>query len=146
MKVSQAHVVLQKILASFASVFGGLITGTAITTIVTCTVYPPDRFPLAEYWSSLAQYFLLVGITVLPIWLFIFMPFYVLLSRKSRLWSMPICTGLGAAFGAGVVILYFFSLGVLSLFFWDFILQGALIGGFTCMFGTIAHKCFVPET
>lgn len=134
---------MRKVLVSFVSACIGSITGIAVTAAVVNVVDPPRGLALTEGWSGLGQYALLVAVVVFPIWVLILMPCYVLVPRRSKLWSRAVLSGLGAIVGAGLVISYCLLVAVPPLFAWNFILQGAITGAVTCFTGVVLYKRFV---
>jgi hypothetical protein len=91
---------------------------------------------LVAGWTEWRTCALMIGLFVVPVWVLVLLPLYVLLPRTSFLWRPATCTGLGAISGALLVTLYFavspdvaFGLVVLFLPF------SIIIGGVICFIG-----------
>src|SRR5687768_9220636 len=92
-------------------------------------------------WTDWRVCALMIGLFVVPVWLLVLLPLYLLLPCSSALWRPAICTGLGGLSGAILVTIYFavspnapFALVVLFLPF------AVLIGSVICFVGsTTAH-------
>ena len=94
-------------------------------------------------WTDWRACGLMIGLFVIPVWLWVLLPFYILLPSSSRLWRPLICAGLGAISGAILVTLYFalsrdvpFELALLYLPF------AVIIGSVTCFVGALTARFF----
>ena len=94
-------------------------------------------------WTDWRVCALMIGLFVIPVWLLVLLPLYVLLPRSSALWRPAICTGLGGLSGAILVTIYFavspdapFELVVLFLPF------AVLIGSVICFVGATTARFF----
>ena len=88
----------------------------------------------------------LIGMTisfliVFVVWLVALVPLYMLVPRSSLLWRWPICTSCGAVAGAAIMfatdIRHFLQDPSNNL-----ILTAAVIGGTTCLFGSLTRDFF----
>jgi hypothetical protein len=100
-------------------------------------------------WDSLAT-FPLMGIFIVPVWLAILLPLYLLLSRSSFLWSPFVCVPLGALTGF-LIMQAFFAYDDYVLYHtggrhsFDFVwlsIPGAVVGATTCLVGTLTYRRF----
>jgi hypothetical protein len=130
--------VLKKILGSFLSAGIGWFTGVLAMGLFEAASAPTWD----DFWRFLLLHAALVAAFVLPLWLLVLLPFYVLLPRDSALWRVPICTGLGILSGAGVLFIYFSAAGLPLSLLGLFGIEAALIGGSTCLFGALTAPRF----
>ena len=70
---------------------------------------------------------------VLVIWFFVLVPLYCRVPLRSILWRWPVCTACGAAAGATIAHPFGQIIGTAL---------GALIGGATCLFGSLTRHYF----
>jgi hypothetical protein len=121
--------ILSKIIASSVAPLIGGIAGVVVMLLFGW----PD-------WRICA---FMVGIFVVPVWLLVLLPLYVLLPRSSRLWRPGLCSALGAAAGAILITTYFavspdapFELVVI------FLPIAVLIGAVTAFIGAVTARYF----
>src|SRR3954453_19897803 len=77
---------------------------------------------------------------IIPVWLFILIPLYFLVPLSSPLWRWPICMACGAAAGFLIMACVFLAYpgnGSWSYGAWEFCGIAALIGGVTCLTGSL---------
>ena len=94
-------------------------------------------------WTDWRACGLMIGLFVIPVWLWVLLPLYVLLPASSGLWRPLTCTSLGAISGAILVTIYCalsrdtsFELVVLYLPF------AAIVGSVSCFVGALAARFF----
>jgi peptidoglycan/LPS O-acetylase OafA/YrhL len=94
-------------------------------------------------WEDFGFCLFMIGVFVVPVWLFVLLPLYVLLPRSSRLWRPRICTVCGAVSGAILLTLFFAVSGVepfgLLLLFLPIAL---VVGAVTCFVGSATAPYF----
>jgi hypothetical protein len=85
----------------------------------------------------------MVGIFVVPVWLLVLLPLYIMLPRSSWLWRPGTCTAFGAAAGAVIITIYFavspnapFELVII------FLPIAVFIGGVTAFIGAVSARYF----
>jgi hypothetical protein len=134
---------LWKAFGSFVAVVVGWSSGLlAIAAFASAAAVRGD-LPWSQVLVGVGGYFILIGIFVLPIWLFSLLPLYVLLPSTSRLWRTPICTALGLAIGTSIMFAYLGMGGLeLPVALWQITFTGALVGGVTCFFGARTASYF----
>jgi hypothetical protein len=98
---------------------------------------------LALGWEHFGVCLFMIGIFVLPIWLFVLLPLYVLLPRSSRLWHPALCTVCGAITGAAILSAYFaLAAGGAFDLLYIFLPIGVVVGGVTCFVGAATARYF----
>ncbi len=85
---------------------------------------------------------------IIPVWLFVLIPLYLFVPSSSSLWHWPICTACGATAGflimTGVFLAYPGD-GSWSYGAWEFCGIAALVGGATCLTGSLTRHVFRPD-
>jgi hypothetical protein len=103
-------------------------------------------------WDSLAM-FVLMGMLIVPVWSVILLPLYLLVPRSSFLWSPLVCVPLGAFAGFLIMqaefacqeyVVYHAGGHHAFEFVWLSI-PAAIIGGVTCLAGTLTYFWFHPN-
>ena len=83
------------------------------------------------------------GAVALGFWLLILVPLYVFVPRTSKLWRTPICTVIGAAIGALLLLGFSIAIGD-SRESAIFCSIGAVFGGVACCFAAATARYFHP--
>ena len=123
---------MRRVFGSFLSALAGTIAGAAISVMGFGAWSEPGVFVLA---------FLVTGAVVLPIWLFVVLPLYVLVPLSSIFWRPAICIAGGCIFGAGPLALY----GLCSWPDWQgwpLLLIAAIVGGAISAFASLTAPHF----
>ena len=98
---------------------------------------------LLSSWQEWRVCSLMVGIFVVPVWLLVLLPLYVLLPSSSLLWRPTICTSLGAACGAILLTVYFaVSRDTPFNLIWIFLPIAVVVGGVTSLVGSVTARYF----
>jgi TIR domain len=97
---------LRKILGSFLSA----CIGWLIVALVAAIVPSLQVQPHLGFWPRLYNFIFVLGIFVLPSWLLVLLPLYLLVPRTSKLWWIPICTAAGALSGALITAGCYFAI------------------------------------
>ena len=125
--------ITRRVLGSFLSVMAGAIAGAVLTSIFFDAWWNIGFFALA---------LMVVGCFVLPVWLLLVLPLYLLIPRTSILWRPWLCTVGGAALGALLLAGY-------GTFAWpDWAAVGLLlpiagvVGGVTALFASLTAHGF----
>jgi hypothetical protein len=129
---------LKKVIGSFISACVGWFTGVlAMGVFELASASSRDHV-----WQFLANHAALAAAFVLPIWLLVLLPLYVLLPKDSALWRVPVCTALGVLSGVAVLAICFAVTGVPLSLLWLFGSEAGIIGGVTCLFGALTANRF----
>jgi hypothetical protein len=83
---------------------------------------------------------------IIPVWLVVLVPLYVLIPADSILWRWPLCTALGAI--GGLVALVVGTWLLTRDFFveeWSFYVMAAIVGSVTCLIGSLTKHWFKPS-
>jgi hypothetical protein len=91
--------------------------------------------PTRTDWAALFVFPLYSVPFVLIVWLLALLPLYFMVPLHSILWRWPICTVCGALAGAVIMLPFGHPLS-------DFAGLAALIGGATCLFGSVSRNYF----
>jgi hypothetical protein len=85
----------------------------------------------------------MVGLFVVPVWLLVLLPLSLWLPASSRLWRPAICTSLGAAAGA-LLIIFCFAIWPGAPLGLALIVApiGIVVGGVTCFVGSTTARSF----
>ena len=86
---------------------------------------------------------------VVPIWLVILIPLYLFVPASSVLWRWPVCTAAGVVAGLAVMTFFFGGLpglGQVSVGAWSFYVMAAIVGGITCLTGSLTRHRFKRAT
>ncbi len=98
---------------------------------------------LAFGWPDWRACLFMVGLFVLPVWLLVLLPLYVLLPRQSCLWRPFVCAAFGAGSGAILLTIFFVvSPDAPLAIIWIFLPIALLVGGITCLFGAATADYF----
>jgi len=142
----------KKFLGSVVSVLAGWVCGWICLTGI-------EFFANSQYkWDHLSMAiegdlggFLLMGIFIVPSWLIMFMPIYMLTSADSFIWRLYICLPLGAVAG-GLVLQAFFTYSELFTYrtdwiraldiCWPLVIPAAVVGAITCLTAKMTFKRF----
>jgi hypothetical protein len=84
---------------------------------------------------------------ILPVWALILVPLYMFIPPSSILWRWPVCTVCGAAAGlliVGVVFGGIPGVGHVSSGAWGSYILAAIVGGVTCLIGSLTKHIFKP--
>ena len=102
--------------------------------------------PKPKEWDSNTLILMVIScLIVFVVWLVALVPLYMLVPRNSLLWRWPICTFCGAMAGAAIMIAFdirYFLQDPLD----NLILTAAVIGGTTCLFGSLTRDFFRFDT
>ena len=85
---------------------------------------------------------------IIPIWVLVLIPLYLFVPQSSPLWRWPICTACGATAGFVImasVFMAFDSNSSWSYGAWQFCGIAALVGGATCLVGSLTRHVFKPN-
>ena len=127
---------VQKVLASAASAFVGLLAG--LLWYAACLLVI-EHEPPAKIGEDVLVHSCIAAFVVATVWLCVLLPAAFRLSPSSELWRPIICIPLGAA--VGFALMLFFSLGLIS---WAGQMEAAIIGGATCFTASVVlRKYFV---
>ena len=101
------------------------------------------------YWRSMIGYFwvasIFSAILIFGTWLVILLPLYSTVPKHSPLWKWPICTACGVVSGAAIMFGFGYAISPSTVPGTDYIGYCALagvIGGITCLFGSVTRKYF----
>jgi hypothetical protein len=145
----------KKILGTFLSTFCGWVSGWICLVVIYFFgnhQYEYNHFSDA-IWDDLGG-FLLMGVFIVPSWLFAFMPLYMLLPRKSFMWRWYICVPLGGLAGPIIMLspvayseLHVYHAKITDILStWPLSLPAAVVGGVTCLVGTLTFDRFNPKS
>ena len=84
---------------------------------------------------------------IVPVWVVILIPLYLFVPPHSTFWRWPVCTACGALAGFTIMAVFFGGIpgfGQLSSGAWDFYILAAIIGGITCLIGSLTRHIFKP--
>jgi hypothetical protein len=95
---------LRKILGSFLSTCVGWLIAALVASVIVS-----QRIE-SGFWRNLPFSIIALGYVVLPVWLLVLLPLYLLVPRTSKLWRTPICTAIGAASGPLITLGFVFAL------------------------------------
>lgn len=95
-------------------------------------------------WGTIAMSWFMAWFIV-PVWGVVLIPLYLFVPPGSTLWRWPVCTACGAL--AGLLIMASFFRGVpgfgqLSPRAWDVYILAGIIGGITCLIGSLTKHLF----
>ncbi len=123
-------------MGSFVATSVGWSSGLLVIAAFASAAALRGDLPWREVPVGVVGYCFLIGLFVVPIWLFILLPLYVLLPSTSHLWRTPICTALGLAVGIGIMFAYLSMGGIeVPMALWQITVTGSIVGGVTCFFG-----------
>jgi uncharacterized BrkB/YihY/UPF0761 family membrane protein len=131
-----------------------VLVGWAVTLVLLESTYLIDAFRQRHaldvglvFGSTIATSWFMAYF-IIPVWLFALIPLYLFVPSSSPLWHWPICTACGAAAGflimTGVFLAYARD-GSWSYGAWQFCGIAALVGGATCLTGSITRRVFRPN-
>ena|SRR5438128_1348981 len=139
----------KQFLGTVVAVLAGWITALLLleaTTAIELFQQPhytvPDALivgPIVSAWFM--AYF------ILPVWAVILIPLYMFIPSSSILWRWPVCTVCGAAAGlliVGVVFGGIPGVGHVSSGAWGSYILAAIVGGVTCLIGSLTKHIFKP--
>ena len=100
---------------------------------------------LETLWLTPLGLSLLMSVFVVPVWLLVLIPLYIFVPRSSVLWRVPVCSTFGVV--AGILIVGLILRGIpgsrgLAAEAWWFFIAGAIVGGVTCLVGSLTRKTF----
>jgi hypothetical protein len=126
---------LQKVLASAASAFVGLLAG--MLWYAACLLLI-EHEPPVKIGEDVLVHSCIAGLVVATVWLCILLPAAFRLSPFSELWRPVVCVPLGAA--AGFALMLFFSLGLINC---AGQMEAAIIGGATCFTASVVLRKYL---
>ena len=89
-----------------------------------------------------------MALFIIPIWVLVLIPLYLFVPLSSPLWRWPICTACGATAGFVIMASVFIasdSSSSWSYGAWQFCGIAALVGGATCLVGSLTRHVFKPK-
>jgi hypothetical protein len=98
-------------------------------------------------WLTPLEISLIISVFVVPIWLLVLVPLYIFVPPSSMLWRVPVCSACGIVAGVLIVALVFGGIpgsrGLAPEAWWWFI-AAAIVGGVTCLIGSLTRNRFKP--
>jgi len=141
--------IARQLLGTVIAVVAGWLTALLLleaTTAIELLQEPhyivPDALvvgPIVSAWFM--AYF------ILPVWALILIPLYLFIPSSSMLWRWQICTLCGAAAGFLIVSLVFGGIprvGHVSSGAWASYIRATIVGGVTCLIGSLTKHMFKP--
>jgi hypothetical protein len=137
----------KQFLGTVVAVLAGWMTALLVleaTTAIELLQQPhytvPDALivgPIVSAWFM--AYF------ILPVWALILIPLYMFIPSSSILWRWPVCTLCGAVAGlliVGVVFGGIPGVGHVSSGAWGSYILAGIVGGVTCLIGSLTKHIF----
>lgn len=101
--------------------------------------------PPESHWFGLLPAAIFSGVIIFLVWLLVLLPLYLHTPRNSLLWWWPICTACGIACGTLLMCALLFVVAP-RLFGWPSffgsLYVGVVVGGTTCLFGSLTASYF----
>lgn len=146
---------MKKILGSFVSVVVGWAAGVVWFSAWSAIEFISSPYAYASFKEALGWLGIIAAfmwLFLIPSWLLVLLPFYLLVPRNSRWWNWPICTFLGAVAGGLIMLGYIIyrQIDVLTVPLISFpngvfgVIPAALIGGVSFLTASLTSKKFAP--
>ena len=145
---------LRRVLTGFIGSFLAIVCGWLAGIVVSFCVIPAnilihgglhgEHVPTAAFIELPWFVALFSPCFMLPVWLLVLVPLYVLIPHSSSLWRWPICTSLGIISGIGIVAL-FVSRPICTYpppSVAGYYILAAIIAGTTCLVGSLTRTRF----
>jgi hypothetical protein len=136
---------LTQVFGTFVALLGGWLAGIAFSFVSAAldAAIHPQQVPVAALIA--VPWIVALGSLsfIVPVWLFLLIPLYLLVPPSWPLWRWPICTALGVLSGICIVAYFLSQPNVnppVSIFSWYIL--ASVIGGVTCFVGSITRKRF----
>jgi hypothetical protein len=139
----------KQLLGTVVAVLAGWITALLLleaTTAIELFQQPHYAVPAALLVGPIVSAWFMAYF-VLPVWALILIPLYMFIPSSSILWRWPVCTVCGAAAGlliVGVVFGGIPGVGHISSGAWGSYILAAIVGGVTCLIGSLTKHIFTP--
>ena len=99
---------------------------------------------VAALWKTPIAFGIFIWFFILPVWVLVLVPLYLLVPSTSVLWRRSVCTALGALAASAIML----ALHVFGWFdrdeLWFFCATAAIVGAATCFVGSVTRDRFKP--
>lgn len=129
--------------SAYAAIFGwAILSAVFLVEAFLERAEPRSNPPSTEAWFIAPTYISLIAAAMIAAtWLVALLPLYLLIPRRSVLWSWPVCTVSGALAGSLIMCASFGPPGAESGNTPQIILA-AITGALTCLFGSLTADRF----
>jgi hypothetical protein len=132
----------RQILGSFVAVVTGWFA--ALAFLMACMVLRNLQHAHTLTGQQILGYFemyaFFMACLIVPVWLLVLIPLYILLPSSSILWRSPICTVCGVF--AGEIIMFAFYRGDLDRVLMYHYVMAGMVGGVACLTASLTRRQF----
>ena len=143
-----ARCIAKQIAGSIVAVLGGWLAALLFSELcgVVELMQQPHYIVPAALWVSPIVESRFMAYFIVPVWLFVLAPLYLIIPIDSVLWRWPLCTALGVV-GGLVALIAGIWLATRDFFVetWSFYVMAAIVGGVTCLVGSLTRRWFKPS-
>lgn len=140
---------MKTLLGSFVAVCAGWLAGVLCVEVFSLAQALLGRVPpdVRTFLLGPLAIGLLLWAFILPVWLLVLIPLYVLVPTTSLLWRAPLCTACGSGAGLLIVAALLFGSGwPVDALGWLAYASGAVVGGVSCLTGSLTRARFQHRT
>ena len=142
-----ARSIAKQVLGTLVALLSGWVAALLLLEVITLidVLRKPHEVVTDALWVTPLTVSIVISWFVIPVWLLALIPLYVFVPSSSVLWRVPVCSACGVV--AGVIIVGFVFRGVpgtggLAPEAWWWFISAAIVGGVTCLVGSLTRHRF----